>query len=237
MPSIILVITFIVALCSLLYELLLAQTLATTMGNTLVRYNITIALYIASLGIGVIYYKSKSYLSIIYQLLKVEWCLAILGGTSVFLVVIMDALMHKLSIITGLDYGSWIIQTWLYVFNHSLIIAIGFLSGLELPLLMDLAKTIQARLANRVLAMDYIGSVCASLLFPLLLLPSLGIFAAAIFTASLNALAAIALYAVFFKLIKPPHALITCCLMAGYSCLLLNIDKLSQWIVLTQYFY
>lgn len=47
-----LAITFVLALGSVLYELVLAQTLSSVMGNTTYRYNMTIGLYIASMGVG-----------------------------------------------------------------------------------------------------------------------------------------------------------------------------------------
>ena len=44
--------TFIVSFCSIVYELLLAQTLSTVLGNTVVRYSLTIGFYLAAKGIG-----------------------------------------------------------------------------------------------------------------------------------------------------------------------------------------
>src|SRR3989344_1206590 len=44
--------TAIVALCSMVYELQLAQLLASLLGNTVLRYSVTIGLYLAALGIG-----------------------------------------------------------------------------------------------------------------------------------------------------------------------------------------
>ena len=45
-------ITLLVAYCSIVYELLMAQTLSVLMGNTVMRYSITIGIYLASLGLG-----------------------------------------------------------------------------------------------------------------------------------------------------------------------------------------
>ena len=40
------------AACSLLYELLIAQTLATLAANTVVWYSVTIGVYLAAMGVG-----------------------------------------------------------------------------------------------------------------------------------------------------------------------------------------
>ena len=45
-------ITFILAFCSMAYELLLGQSLSAFMGNTVLRYSVTIGLYMLSMGIG-----------------------------------------------------------------------------------------------------------------------------------------------------------------------------------------
>ena len=42
-------ITFILAFCSIVYELLLGQTLSAFLGNTVLRYSVTIGLYMMSL--------------------------------------------------------------------------------------------------------------------------------------------------------------------------------------------
>ena len=44
--------TLVLSYCSIVYELLLAQSMAATMGNTFLRYNLTIGFYLASLGLG-----------------------------------------------------------------------------------------------------------------------------------------------------------------------------------------
>ena len=43
---------FVLAFCSIVYELLLGQALSAFLGNTVLRYSVTIGLYMMSLGIG-----------------------------------------------------------------------------------------------------------------------------------------------------------------------------------------
>ena len=55
--------------------------------------------------------------------------------------------------------------------------AIGVLVGLEIPLLMRILKDELdfKELVSRVLALDYVGALVASLLFPIFLVPRLGL--------------------------------------------------------------
>ena len=58
-----LTITFIVSACSLLYELLIAQTLSLLAGNTVVWYSLTVGAYLGAMGIGAALVKPRSRMS------------------------------------------------------------------------------------------------------------------------------------------------------------------------------
>ena len=68
-------------------------------------------------------------------------------------------------------------------------IAVGILVGLEIPLLMRILKErFQFReLVSHVLTFDYLGALGASLLFPILLVPKLGLVRSALVFGMLNA--------------------------------------------------
>ena len=57
--SLIYVVTVLVAFCSIVYELLMAQTLTLLTGNSVLRYSTTIGLYLASMGIGAFLCRGK----------------------------------------------------------------------------------------------------------------------------------------------------------------------------------
>jgi hypothetical protein len=80
--------------------------------------------------------------------------------------------------------------TWFQLLLLLMVFAIGVLVGLELPLLMRiLQQHLDFReLVSRVLAFDYIGALLASLLFPLLLVPRLGLVRTSLAFGILNAL-------------------------------------------------
>ena len=94
------------------------------------------------------------------RFLEVELAVALVGGLS--------------APVLFLAFGSVVhFQVVLLAF----VAAIGVLVGLELPLLMRLLEGQVAfkDLVSRVLTFDYIGALAAALLFPLVLVPKLGL--------------------------------------------------------------
>src|SRR5436309_195266 len=80
---------------------------------------------------------------------------------------------------------------------YTLVAVIGVLVGLEIPLLMRILKdrfTFHDVVAN-VLTFDYLGALGASILFPLVLVPQLGLVRSAILFGIINA--AVALWSTF----------------------------------------
>lgn len=168
--------TIIFAFCSIMYELLLAQSLSSTMGNTILRYNMTIGLYVAAMGFGAIVYSKLDHVFKDAVFIKVESMLAIFGLLAPFLVLIFDSVMFKSSQRFGIHFYSGIIQWPIFFFNHALIIIIGFLSGYELPMLMDLFKKFSTKSSMQILAVDYVGTLLGALCFSLLILPYFSLF-------------------------------------------------------------
>ena len=184
--------TVIVAMGSILYELLIAQSLSTVMGNTALRYNVTIGIYIASMGFGAIFYnrilKGKD---LIQDFLKVETLLSIIGGIAPLSVLIFDFYSNKLAKTMGISFYSPTIQFCVFTFNHLLIFLIGFISGLELPLLMNLGKKIFPTKGSAVLAFDYLGTLIGAIVFPLFLVPNFNLFTIGFLVSFLNILASL----------------------------------------------
>lgn len=220
-----------VAMCSLLYELLLAQTLSTTMGNTVLRYNVTIGLYIASMGIGALLYKrllgwwQRKSRDEDSGFIVVEVILSYLGVLAPILVLIVDSIFQK----SG-HYLSFISQTSLFIFNHSLIVLIGFFSGLELPLLMDMGKKIHHQLGRRVLAFDYLGTLLAAVVFPILLVPFFNLYTIGAMVAFLNGV--VALSFIVYKGLRSLWMIIPLLLsVVGNILFMLFEETCNQWII------
>lgn len=156
----------------MMYELGLAQLMSCFMGNTALRYATTIGVYLVSMGIGALLFRSRNVSDDAKTLFKVEFALALLGMSTPFLFIYGDA--HLSAELTVL-------------LCHVAIAAVGFIVGYELPILSSLA---QDRISYAlVLSWDYAGMFLASLLFPILIFPWLGAFTCLWFTTALNLLA------------------------------------------------
>src|SRR5919108_183258 len=79
------------------------------------------------------------------------------------------------------------------VYLFGVVVAVGTLVGLELPLLMRIVreKLDFKELVAQVLTFDYVGALAASVLFPLLFVPRLGLIRTSLFFGMLNAVVAL----------------------------------------------
>ena len=88
----------------------------------------------------------------------------------------------------------------------SILVVVGTMVGLEIPLLMRLLQPgVQLKdLVARVLAFDYLGALAASILFPLALLPHLGLVRTALLFGVLNAAVALWSTRIFADAMRRP---------------------------------
>ncbi len=235
-------ITFVVAYCSITYELLLAQTLSTVLGNTVLRYSLTIGFYLAAMGVGAMLCNTKKNRDPVKSLVKVEIALIIIGGLSVILINVFDVFQKFLY--DSSPFFSDIIfmngslaEIIFFILSQSVIIAIGIFSGFEVPLLIHLGEKEKSGTTNIVLGVDYFGSLAGSILFPLVLLPGLGIFSIAFFTGILNGIAALII--IVFKQARRSitHIIITVLLIVFLSIGLSNSDDIKQYYLKKFYYY
>jgi len=162
---------FVIATCGLIYELLAGTLASYVLGDSVTQFSLIIGIYLFAMGVG-------SWLSsfiekhIAEKFVDIEFAVAILGGFSAPLLFLSFA---KLSYFSVILYG--------------LVFGIGTLVGLEIPLLMRILqdKLDFKDLVSRVLAFDYIGALVASLLFPLFLVPKLGLVRTSLLFGILNA--------------------------------------------------
>ncbi len=165
------VLAMILAFCSIVYELVIAQSLSVFLGNTVLRYCTTVGLYLGAMGIGAFLVRGRLRKTPAKYLVRVETLLSIVGGCCVVFLFIID----------GLQMGSI-----LFVVAHLLIIVIGVLTGLELPLLNELQHR-DDRQMNIILGMNYIGAVAGAIVFAVMLSQS-GLLAIAFGVGAINAL-------------------------------------------------
>jgi spermidine synthase len=162
----------VIASCGLLYELLAGTLASYVLGDSVTQFSLVIGVYLFALGVGA-WLSRYVHRNLARVFIEVELGVAILGGASAPLLFLSFAYLD-----------------WFYVALFGLVLAIGILVGLELPLLMRILKEHVefADLVSRVLAFDYIGALAASLLFPIFLVPRLGLVRTSLVFGIVNAL-------------------------------------------------
>ena len=174
------VIVFTLAFCSIVYELILAQGLAAFLENTVLRYSVTIGLYMFAMGMGSMFISEKSLKDPVLSLLKTEIGLAFLGATSIIFLHIVDAV--------------WPSRLFFLLCAHFLMIAIGYLTGFEIPLLLAWKENGIQSSEFRVVGVNYFGAFCGTLAFAFLFYRFLGLLPSALIVGSLNALVGVLLF-------------------------------------------
>jgi spermidine synthase len=151
---------FLVAAAGLVYELI-AGTLATyLLGSSVTVFSIVIGVFLAAMGLGA-WLAQFARTALPSWFVAAELALALLGGLSALIL-----------------FGAYIYTQSGFVVVLGLVsIGIGTLVGLEIPILLRILESgSSVRLAvSRVLAIDYAGALLGSVLFPLVLLPHLGL--------------------------------------------------------------
>lgn len=191
--------TFLLSLCSLLYELLIAQTLSVLAVNMVVWYSLTIGLYLIAMGIGVFYCQARLRpQQPNATLLRVELGLTFAGGLSV-VCIFMAHMFFSYLWVTLTDVGAapgfvghLLPNSIFYLIVFTVIMGIGFLSGLELPLLIQMARAYSESepITHKILSADYFGALSAGVIFPLWLVPNFSLLSICFLVAMMNALCA-----------------------------------------------
>lgn len=159
LPVLLLISVFVVATCGLIYELIAGTLASYLLGDSVTQFSTIIGLYLFSMGIGswISKYFDKN---ILFWFIQIEILVGIVGGTSSSILYLVFESAASFRIIL-----------------YSLVGMTGILVGLEIPLLM---RILQDRfefkdLVAKVFTFDYIGALLASIVFPLLLIPYLGL--------------------------------------------------------------
>ena len=183
-PPLVYATALVLAACSLLYELLIAQTLATLAANTVVWYSVTIGIYLASMGIGALLHDKFAAGNLWARLFRVEFMLSAVGAIAVPVL----HFTHTGAVLLELNDLDLMSNAVFFGSAFLLTAVIGILTGFELPLLIDLGNEAshERRVTNRVLAADYMGSLVGGLAFPLLLVPNLSLIVIGLLTAAVN---------------------------------------------------
>ena len=161
---------FVIASCGLVYELVAGALASYLLGDSITEFSLVIGVYLSSLGLGA-FLSRYVVRGVARRFVDAEIAVALIGGLSA------PALFFAFSS-----------PRWFPPVFYGVVVLIGTLVGLEIPLLMRLLKdAVEFRhLVSQVLTFDYLGSLAASLLFPLVLLPRLGLTRTSILFGLLN---------------------------------------------------
>ncbi len=176
----------IIATCGILYELLLSSISSYFLGNSILQFSLTIGIFMFFMGIGS--YLSKFVHNNLFSFfVDIEIILGLVGGIS------------ALSL-----YFAYAFTSYYYLYNFLFISILGALIGVEIPIVVRIINQYSSlkETMARVLSFDYVGALLASLVFPLVLLPWLGIFKTAILIGSLNLFVAFVNALIFKKIIN-----------------------------------
>ncbi len=164
--------TLIVGMCSIIYELLISTISSYFLGDSVKQFSIIIGFYLASMGLG-------SWLSrffkkdILFSFIWIEILLGLIGAFSVPLCYL---------------YFSFADVEGFNIFILGIIIIIGTLTGLEVPLLTRIlqGKVIHDDGLSDVLTLDYIGALIATIIFPFILIPFMGLYKSSLLFGFIN---------------------------------------------------
>ena len=161
----------IIATCGLVYELLAGTLASYVLGDSVTQFSLIIGIYLFAMGVGA-WLSSFIEKGLAHRFVDIEIAVALLGGFSAPLLFLSFARL-----------------SFFHVVLYGIVFAVGTLVGLEIPLLMRILKdSLDFKdLVSRVLTFDYIGALAASLLFPLFLVPKLGLVRTSLLFGMLNA--------------------------------------------------
>ena len=160
-----------IAACGLIYELVASALASYLLGDSVLQFSTVIGTYLFAMGIG-------SWLSryltrgLVARFVTIELLVGVVGGFSSALLFLAFAYTSAFRLAL-----------------YAVVVVVGVLVGLEIPLLMRILRdrfSFKDVVAN-VLTFDYLGALAASLAFPILLVPRLGLVRSAMLFGLVNA--------------------------------------------------
>jgi len=175
----------IVAIGGIIYEMIIGSAASFLLGNSILHFSLTIGLFLFGMGIGSLLVPLIT-LRPEQNFVIIEILLGLLGGYSVFI-------LFSLFAFSNLIYPGMIL----------LVLIIGAAIGTEIPLLLSILREESASkyvtLTSRILSLDYLGALIASIAFPIILLPQLGLLRSAFLVGMLNVLIALLMLNSFWQ--------------------------------------
>ncbi|MFP4476288.1 MAG: polyamine aminopropyltransferase [Desulfatibacillaceae bacterium] len=176
---------FLVAASGLVYQLVAGAVASYLMGDAVTQFSLVIGVFLSAMGLG-------SYLAqfvtknLFRTFVLLEVWIGLIGGCSS----------------PGMFAVSALAPPLFPPFFYTLCATLGILIGVEIPLLVRILKETGSvsRALSHVLALDYVGALAGALLFPLVVLPLVGLSRASGIFGLMNLAVAYAGYV----MVRPP---------------------------------
>ncbi|MEM7015915.1 MAG: polyamine aminopropyltransferase [Pseudomonadota bacterium] len=196
-PLLLLFATFVLAVSGLVYELLAGTLSSYLLGDSVYQFSIVIGLFMTAMGIGA--WLSRFIQENLEQAFVVtQVMLGMIGGLSA------PILFYAFAYVDNYE-----------AFLFLICITTGTLIGLEIPIITRILEkhhVLKLNISN-VLTFDYIGALVAAIIFPLVIVPQLGLMSASLMFGLMNIMVAmLVLYLFRDRLNMMPLAL------AGVAC-------------------
>lgn len=211
--GVLLVSVFLVATCGLVYELIAGALASYLLGDSVLQFSTIIGDYLFAMGVGSYLAQFVGRRQPAVAFTRLQNSIALIGGFSA-------AVMH-----VAYSYsGGFRLTLYLLVF------VVGLLVGVEIPLLMTILKRNYGfrELVSQVLALDYLGALLASVLFPMLLIPYLGLIRTSFCCGLVNVAVAWTFMSVFrlrVSLLRLETAVVGLLLLVGLA----GSEKITKW--------
>ncbi len=208
---------FVIATCGLIYELIAGTLASYLLGDSVTQFSLVIGVYLSAMGAG-------SWLSKFVRrgeamlFVRIQLLIGLVGGWSAAVLFLLFPIVNSFQ---------------LPLFG--LIAAVGVMVGLEIPLLLRILKgRLEFKdLVARVFTFDYAGALAASLLFPLVLVPHLGLVRSSLLFGMFNVVVGLATLRLLKDLAAPVAKRIT--RFAGFAVLasqaagFAGADRILSW--------
>ncbi|MDA3901708.1 MAG: polyamine aminopropyltransferase [Spirochaetes bacterium] len=162
---------FVVASCGIVYQLVAGAVSSYIMGDAVTQFSLVIGVFMCSMGIGS-YSAQFIKNSVLKKFIDIEIAIGLIGGLSGILMFSVSSFVPEL----------------FPLFFYVLCASLGIMIGVEVPLIIRILNKEDrfTHALSNVLALDYIGGLSGSILFPLIALPFLGLTKASIVFGIMN---------------------------------------------------
>lgn len=160
----------VIATAGLVYELIAGTLASYVLGDSVFQFSTIIGVYLSAMGLGA--YLSRFIVEkVVIRFVEIELAAALIGGFSAPFLFYVFAYADAFRVLL---YGT--------------VVVIGALVGIELPLLMRILENELdfKELVAKVLTFDYLGALLGSLLFAIVLMPTLGLVRTSLLFGMLN---------------------------------------------------